>query len=358
MRLIAIIISVMISFISGSVCFADNNVKTYKFENDIKMSGVISSSDKFFNIEKNWDVKNAKLNLVFTKSELLDIDYSTITVLINDTPIHSERLDGKKEYKKEISIEIPKDLIKEGYNEIKIKAYKTISDMICRDDSNTANWLVIHKDSNINVQYRYKKSLNLLSEYPTLYINTDNGSRINTTILIPDDYSNSELSAGMILSSDFGKKIKYSNFNFDFKVYSDFKKKSDNVIYIGKENNTPIQILNLLTESEKNNLNEKCVIKQVSSIFDKNRKRLIIISNNDELLKNAAKLLSSDYLINNLNKDSIIIDKNTDINDLKVKENTGKVSLKDLGYENMIVKGPFSQEVIMDINTPKNKVVE
>ena len=358
MRLIAIIISVMISFISGSVCFADNNVKTYKFENDIKMSGVISSSDKFFNIEKNWDVKNAKLNLVFTKSVLLDIGYSTITVLINDTPIHSERLDGKKEYKKEISIEIPKDLIKEGYNEIKIKAYKTISDMICRDDSNTANWLVIHKDSNINVQYRYKKSLNLLSEYPTLYINTDNGSRINTTILIPDDYSNSELSAGMILSSDFGKKIKYSNFNFDFKVYSDFKKKSDNVIYIGKENNTPIQILNLLTESEKNNLNEKCVIKQVSSIFDKNRKRLIIISNNDELLKNAAKLLSSDYLINNLNKDRIIIDKSTDINDLKVKENTGKVSLKDLGYENMIVKGPFSQEVIMDINTPKNKVVE
>lgn len=359
MRLIAIIMSVMISFTSSSMCFADNNnVKTYKFENDIKMSGVISSSDKFFNIEENWDVKNSKLNLVFTKSELLDIDYSTITVLINDTPIHSERLDGKKEYKKEISIEIPKDLIKEGYNEIKIKAYKTISDMICRDDSNTANWLVIHKDSNINVQYAYKKSLNLISEYPTSYINTDNGSRINTTILIPDNYSNSELSAGMTLSSDFGKKIKYANFNFDFKVYSDFKKKSDNVIYIGKENNTPTQILNLLTENEKNNLNEKCVIKQVSSIFDKNKKMLIIISNNDELLKNASKLLSSDDLINNLNKDSIIIDKSTDVNDLKAKENREKVFLKDLGYENMIVKGPFSQEVIMDIKTPKNKIVE
>jgi len=135
--------SVMISFISGNVCFADNidnNVKTYKFENDIKMSGVISSSDKYFNTEKNWDVKNTKLNLVFTKSELLDIDYSTITVLINDTPIHSEKLDGKKEYKKETSIEIPKNLIKEGYNEIKIKAYKTISDMVCRDDANTANF--------------------------------------------------------------------------------------------------------------------------------------------------------------------------------------------------------------------------
>ena len=361
MRLIAIIMSLMISFISGNVCFADNtdnNVKTDRFEDDIKMSGVISSSDKLFNVEKNWNIKNAKLNLVFTKSELLDIDYSTMTVFVNDTPIHSQKLDGKKEYKKETSIEIPKDLIKEGYNEIKIKAYKTISNMVCRDDANTANWLVIHKDSNINIEYGYKESSNILSEYPTSYTNTDSGSTLDTTILIPDNYSNSEISAGMILSSNFGQKIKYSNFNFDFKIYSDFKKKNDNVIYIGKENNTPTQILSLLTEKEKNNFNDRCIIKQVNSIFDKNKKMLIIISNNDELLKNSAKLLSSKDLINNLNKDSIIIDGSTDVNDVKVKENRDKVSLKDLGYENIIVKGPFSQEVIMDINTPKNKVVQ
>ena len=48
MKLIAIIMAAMISFASGGICFAENdsNVKAYKFENDIKMSGVISSSEK------------------------------------------------------------------------------------------------------------------------------------------------------------------------------------------------------------------------------------------------------------------------------------------------------------------------
>ncbi|EPZ54616.1 putative cell wall anchored domain protein [[Clostridium] sordellii ATCC 9714] len=39
-----------------------------------------------------------------------------------------------------------KRLNKKGYNKVEIKAYKTISDKVCRDDSNTANWLVIHKE--------------------------------------------------------------------------------------------------------------------------------------------------------------------------------------------------------------------
>ncbi|MDK2584376.1 cellulose biosynthesis cyclic di-GMP-binding regulatory protein BcsB [Romboutsia sedimentorum] len=361
MRLIAIIMTIMITFSNVSIGFADNNVsnvKTYKFENDVNMSGVISGNSKFFEVSKNWNLKNAKLNLVFTKSELLDIDYSTITVFINEKPIHSERLDGKKEYKKNISIEIPKDLLKKGSNEIQIKAYKTISDKVCRDDANTANWLVIHKESNINIEYEYKSSENILSEYQNSYNNTDNGDRLNSTILLPDNYSSAELSSGMILAADFGKKIKYDNFNFDFKLYSDFKNKNDNIIFIGKNNNTPKEILNLLTNSEKSNLDQKGIIKMVSSPFDKSKKMIIIVSNNSDILKKASKLLSSNDLINNLNKDSITIDKNTDINDLNDKENTDRIYLKDLGYENIMLKGPFSQEVVMDINTPKNKVVK
>ncbi|MCR8743999.1 cellulose biosynthesis cyclic di-GMP-binding regulatory protein BcsB [Romboutsia lituseburensis] len=358
MRLITIILSILITITSSMTSFADEkNVKNYSFENDIKMSGVISTTGKFFNISKNWNVENAKLNLVFTKSELLDIDYSTITVLINDTPIHSQRLDGKKEYKKETAIEIPKDLIKEGFNEIKIKAYKTISDMVCRDDSNTANWLVIHKESNISVDYNYKEASNQISEYNNLYMNLDNGSRLNTTILIPDSYSSSELTSGMILSSDIGKNLKNESFKFDFNLYSDFKNKNDNIIYIGKENNTSKEILNLLTEDEKNKLNENCIIKQANSIFNKEKKMIIIISNKDGLLENASRLISSDELIKNLNTESMIINENTDVDDLNKKLSSNRVYLKDLGYDNIIEKGPFSQETIIDIKIPKNKIV-
>lgn len=358
MRLITIILSILITITSSITSFADTkNVKNYSFDNDIKMNGVISTTGKFFNISKNWDVENAKLNLVFTKSELLDIDYSTITVFINDTPIHSQRLDGKKEYKKETVIEIPKDLIKEGFNEIKIKAYKTISDMVCRDDANTANWLVIHKESNISVNYNYKEASNQISEYNNIYMNLDNGSRLNTTILIPDNYSSKELTSGMILSSDIGENLKNESFKFDFNLYSDLKNKDDNIIYIGKENNTSKEILNLLTDEEKNKLKENCIIKQTNSIFNKDKKMIIIMANKEELLERASRLISSNELLENLNTDSMTINENTDVDDLNKKISSNRVYLKDLGYDNIIEKGPFSQETIIDVNIPKNKVV-
>lgn len=358
MKLIAIILSIVISFTNGSLCFADSsNVKNFKFENDIKMSGVISSTGKFFDCNKNWNIKNAKLNLIFTKSEILDVNYSTITIFINDTPIESQRLSGKKEYKKESTIEIPIDLIKEGYNEIKIKAYKTISDQICRDDSNTANWLVVHKESNINLEYDYKKSSNNISEYPNSYVNIDSGTALNTTILVPDKFSSGELSAGMIISADFGKKRKYENFHVDFKVYSDFKEQKNNTIYVGKADNTPKEILGLFSDSEKADLDNTCLIKQVSSSANNSVKRLFIISNNEELLVKGAQLLTSSDLVLEVNQDSIIIDKNTDVRDLDKKKVSNRMYLKELGYENIMVKGPFSQEVIMDINTPKSKKV-
>lgn len=241
MRIIGIIMATLISFMSSGICFADSNntVKTYKFDDNIKMNGVISSNEKFFSIGSNWNVKKAKLNLVFTKSELLDVDYSTITILVNDTPVESQKLDGKKKYKKETVVDIPTNLLKTGYNDVTIKAYKTISDKVCKDDSNTANWLVLHKESNINIEYSYKKNSNLISDYKNTFINIDNGVQLNTTLLVSDKYSSSELSAAMTVAADFGKKLKLEDFKFDLKTYSDFKNTDDNVVFIGNEENTP-----------------------------------------------------------------------------------------------------------------------
>lgn len=359
MRIIGIIMATLISFMSSGICFADSNntVKTYKFDDNIKMNGVISSNEKFFSVGSNWNVKKAKLNLVFTKSELLDVDYSTITILVNDTPVESQKLDGKKKYKKETVVDIPTDLLKTGYNDVTIKAYKTISDKVCKDDSNTANWLVLHKESNINIEYSYKKNSNLISDYKNTFINIDNGVQLNTTLLVSDKYSSSELSAAMTVAADFGKKLKLEDFKFDLKTYSDFKNTDDNVVFIGNEENTPKKILNVLTKKEKSNLDKGCVIKQDTSPFNKNKNILLLISNNDKLLKNASKLVTSDKLIENLNSNSLTVYDNTDINDLIKKEDSNKIYLKDLGYENVFVKGPFSQEVIMDINTSKSHLV-
>ncbi len=58
-----------------------------------------------------------------------------------------------------------------------------------------------------------------------------------------------------------------------------------------------------------------------------------------------------------MNGSSIVINKDSDVEDLVTQERTDRIYLKDLGYENLMVKGPFNQEIILDINIPKNKVV-
>ncbi|CEK33303.1 MAG: cellulose biosynthesis cyclic di-GMP-binding regulatory protein BcsB [Paraclostridium sordellii] len=358
MRLITIIISLIISFSSFDIVFGQENVKNYRFENDITMSGVISSTNRYFDVPENALVKDAKLNLVYTKSELLDVNYSTITIIVNDVPIHSEKLGGNKEYKKKISVDIPKDLIKKGYNKVEIKAYKTISDKVCRDDSNTANWLVIHKESDISLNYNYEPVSNLISEYKDTYINLNKGNELETSILIPDNYSNEELTSAMIFANDFGEKVKYENIGFNISQYSQFKDRDKNIIYIGNGNKTSSDIFNLLTEKEKEKLNNNCVIKNVDSIFDKNKKMLLLISNNEELLKKASKLISSKNLIGEINEDSILINKDTDVDDIYDYKIKNTISFKDLGYDNITLKGPFTQETIIDANIPKGKSIK
>lgn len=356
MRKMTIMVAILF-ILCSNIVFADENVKTHKFNKEVEISGVLGSSSNYFYVEENMDVVDAKFNLVFTKSELLDPNYSTITIYINDTPINSQRLSGEKIYKNQVSINIPKELIKSGYNEVKIKAYKTISDKICSDDNNSANWLVVHKESNINMKYNYKQFKNEISSYKDIFMNIDNGQNLNTTIVLPKDYSSKELSAAMIMSSDIGKKIKHENYNFDIVTYDEFDNKNNNIIFIGSAKNSPEEILKLLTNYEKNMLENNSVIKIVDSIFDKNKKMLLMLSNKEELIINTAKLVSSDVLINNVDKDTLYINSQTSVDDIIKEKNNNKILLKDLGYENIHLKGPFTQEAIIDVNTPKSKIV-
>ncbi|MGL6107167.1 cellulose biosynthesis cyclic di-GMP-binding regulatory protein BcsB [Romboutsia sp.] len=357
-KIISLLISLMIILSNTSSVSAYNNVETYKFEQDIPMSGVISSTEKFFKAYENWNVEDAKLNLVFTKSELLDIDYSTITVIVNGTPIYSKKLDGEKQYKDEVEITIPKDIIKPGVNSLVIKSYKTISDKVCRDDSNIANWLVIHKESNINLKYNHGKIENLISKYPEIFAQVDQSQNLDTVIAIPDNSTIEEINSAMNLSLDLGKKLKNNRFKIEVKYESEIKNDDKNIIYIGGIENTSSDILKLITQEEIENIKENAIVKLSNSPYkNKNKKILTIIYDDKESLKKAIQLISSNDLIKNLNKESIYVNKNTDVEDLyKKSNNNNKVYLRDLGYDNALVKGPFSQEVVYDLSIPKSKL--
>lgn len=356
MRIITIALSLILTFSNISLIFADNeDVKAYKFQDDVTINGVIGSTERFFNVSQNWDVKDLKLNLVYTKSELLDVNYSTITVFINGEPVSSKKLDGDRKYQDKWQVNIPKELVKPGYNSISIKAYKTISDKICRDDSNTANWLVIHKQSDIELNYSLKSNSNEIKDYNSIFTNIGNEEYVDTTFVLPDKYNSNELSSIMNLSLNMGQKLKADNFKLDVKLKSNLKEYNNNIIYVGGINDTSTDFLNLLSNDEKNQAKNKAVIKQVISPFNKEKRMILIISDNSKALKNATKLICNNEMLNELNSSSFIIDETKDVSDIK-KDTKNKLTLNDLGYNDFLLKGPFSQETNFDVSIPKNKI--
>lgn len=356
MRIITIALSLILTFSNISLIFADNeDVKAYKFQDDVTINGVIGSTERFFNVSQNWDVKDLKLNLLYTKSELLDVNYSTITVFINGEPVSSKRLDGDRKYQDKWQVNIPKELVKPGYNSISIKAYKTISDKICRDDSNTANWLVIHKQSDIELNYSLKSNSNEIKDYNSIFTNIGNEEYVDTTFVLPDKYNSNELSSIMNLSLNMGQKLKADNFKLDVKLKSNLKEYNNNIIYVGGTNDTSTDFLNLLSNDEKNQAKNKAVIKQVISPFNKDKRMILIISDNSKALENATKLICNNELLNELNSSSFIIDETKDVSEIK-KDTKNKLTLNDLGYNDFLLKGPFSQETNFDVSIPKNKI--
>lgn len=338
----------------------ETKVKNYKFERDITIDGVIGSNSTFFEVNKNWDIEEVLLHLNFSKSQILNGDVSSLTVLINNVPIKSIKLNAKTNYKNTLEVLVPKDYIIQGYNEIKIKAYKTISDKICQDDSNTGNWMVIHKESYTSIRYTQKNMGNSISEYPYPYSEVEDKLNLDTTMVVPDNMTRGESTAVFNLASEFGKTTKNDNLKLNVKLYSEMKNWSeDNIIYVGKPENTAEEILNILSTKEQTLLSSNCIIKQVDSPYNKNKKMMVIIGSNEEDLIKASNLLVENKLSNQVLSSSVIVNKNTNIKINEQQElNLSHLTLKDLGYSDFLLEGAFNQQALFDVKIPKGKILD
>ncbi|HAX72380.1 MAG TPA: hypothetical protein DCY20_02520 [Firmicutes bacterium] len=336
---------------------AQQLVKNIRFEENIELGGILSSSSKYFYVDEYQDVKNISLNLFFTKSELLDKNNSSITIYLNDIPVSSYALAEDKVYKDQITIDIPVELIFAGYNNLKIEAFKTITDkLVCSEDNSSANWLMIHEETNLSMSYEILPFDNNLSDYERIFMTVDEGQQLNTQLVLGNEFTSKQLTAALLFSTDIGKKIQFNNVETTLVPYDNVNTTKD-LIFIGTENNTPTELLNLLTEDERSRLNTECLIKIVDSPFTEGKKLLLLISNNEDLLINAAKLMGSNDYVQHLKQSSIMINQQTPVLDTLTSTTSNNMTFKELGYENIYVKGPFTQEVNIDLYTPKSKVV-
>ncbi|BDR86059.1 cellulose biosynthesis cyclic di-GMP-binding regulatory protein BcsB [Clostridium tetani] len=132
--------------------------------------------------------------------------------------------------------------------------------------------------------------------------------------------------------------------------------KNYNLIFIASYKSLPKEILNLLTDNEKNSVKDSSIVKLTNSPYNKDRKIVIITSENKELISRGGNLLSNKEVLSQVKNSSIVLKEDVSLkNNKKEKE---KISFKDLGYGNTTLSGAFNQETSYTIPIQRDKYIK
>jgi len=357
---LAIIVSLNIGIGVYAAPKGDNieqNVKTYSFSNDVIFSGAFSSNSTYFNVDEQWKNTKVEAEVNFSINQLIEENQKTyIKLSVNGTPFYSQRIFYKDDSEEQqIKVPIPDDLLKNSSNELKIETYLRPSELPCADDVNLANWFVIKKSTNIKATFNNSISDNKISNFPYPFLkNQDNdGNLDNLSIVIPDDYSDSELSAAFILNSYLEKLNDTYKNKITIVKDSDFtKKENTNSIFIGGYKSFPNEF-NM--ESSKN---IDCLIKVLNSLHssnENNKNMVILCDDNDNLIKGVKTLQNKD-LVFQLERDTFNVTSDLKEETVPADNTSGKITFKDMGINEIQLKGSFRRESTISYSIPKNRI--
>lgn len=326
-----------------------------ELKNNVSLSGVYDGYGWNFNIDKTSKVTSIKAKVIFEVTDVLEKNIgSYLTFLVNGTEFYSKKITSNNGENQTIEVDLPIGLLKDGFNEFKIEGYLRITDMQCIDDLNTANWLVLKKESTIKLTQSNMIAENKISEFPYPLVNI--GGYADTQIIIPDDYTDGELSAAfkfqMLMGREGGSAdiIKAA----DIKA-TDIKNLSQsNLVYIGRKNSIPEALKKGV--SVGGNISEQSYINVKNSPIGATgqEKILYVLSENDNELISAIKFLMNKDLTSQVNDEFIYINSKMDL-DEKAKKTQQIFTFKELGYNPKVVEGLFRGETSINYLLPQNR---
>lgn len=326
-----------------------------ELKNNVSLSGVYDGYGWNFNIDKTSKVTSIKAKVIFEVTDVLEKNIgSYLTFLVNGTEFYSKKITSNNGENQTIEVDLPIGLLKDGFNEFKIEGYLRITDKICTDDLNTANWLVLKKESTVKLTQSNMIAENKISEFPYPLVNI--GGYADTQIIIPDDYTDGELSAAfkfqMLMGREGGSAdiIKAA----DIKA-TDIKNLSQsNLVYIGRKNSIPEALKKGVSVGD--NINEQSYINIKNSPIGATgqEKILYILSENENELISAIKFLMNKDLTSQVNDEFIYINSKMDL-DEKIKKSQQIFTFKELGYNQKVVEGLFRGETSINYLLPQNR---
>ncbi len=313
----------------------------------------------YFSVDPAWVVrKGSFINLVISHSSLSLNRISSLTVYLNGLPLKSLFLDKSNELKTTVTIPLPLKYVKKGYNEIAVKAYlRSLADP-CQDVDNPGNWLKIHHESVIHIEYTLRKDL-LLSDYPVPFFEPISPKYFRTVVVVPDKLSGRELSAAFSLIMDWAQNSPYGGFFPIVSTESELTsrdKEDKNLVYIGRFNGFSVSFKRYVSSKVDMNLRVgKSYLVVMRSPFTDKRMMLLITGYDDLDVLRGAKAIIIPTIRKQMTGKVAMIDRSVV---LPMKSNYKVlgdfITISELGYPNILLEGMYHQEKLVTYMVPTN----
>ncbi len=312
------------------------------------MKGIFSSTELFFYVPEYWETEYVYAEIQYEVSQLIQSKASSMTFSVNNVTISSCRVAFEEGNKQIAYVQIPIELVKEGYNSFTISTYARLYDEEgCIDDFTNANWLSVDETSYIRCGYELKKQTDKISYYPYPFMSTVEETGKGLYIVVSDSATDGEVAAAMNLMADLGTETGKEN-NIQFSLMSDFSISSaTRTIVVSEYNNLPAGYKQMVTDTA--GLEEKAVL--VLGRDDRNNPLLLITSANpDCLLEAVYMLMDEDRVSQEKNRMATVKLGSADIavNSTALSQMVaGNYTIKDIIGSGLTYVGPFHQEQLI-----------
>ncbi|WP_053957225.1 cellulose biosynthesis cyclic di-GMP-binding regulatory protein BcsB [Inediibacterium massiliense] len=329
---------------------------TYNLQKDIELRGVLGESKWYFDVDEELEIQNFQFNLFTRLNQFIRKDISYMTIYMNDVPVYSGKLKEKdNELIKNWSIQIPKELIHKGYNELKLRTYSRISDLPCADDKNIANWVVIDKNTNYVMNYSIKEIHNAISDFPKPFIGKYEEESSGIGVIIPNEYTQQEMASALTLIAYMkeykkGYDVKTTLLRSADAQGTDF----ESVIYIGNFHDIPENLKYMINNGKNIHTNHANIYRD--NLTESKKPVLMIVSDHGESLINAVKSLNNQELKNQMNKRYVSTSPDFPTNIKGIKKDD-RIDLKELGINGIEIKGINHQITNIGVHIPFNEVL-
>lgn len=321
--------------------------KDFEYTEEVVLSGIFETNTYYFEIPDYWDGEYAYAQIEVELSQLIQDVPASLTFMVNDVPVTSFKMDYQNGKDQILYVEIPMEMLKEGYNTFDITGYVRIYDEEgCIDDFAGANWISISRNSYIRVGYDLRDHEQKISAYPYPFMSTVDDTGSNTYVVVSDQCTAEEMEAALMLRADLGNETSQED-RISLVRRSELLEGKKKVIFISAMEHLDENYRQIAeTAAEGRNLKEEALIKFL--VEDDGTELLLITSENEECLGEAAVMLMDESRVSQ-EKDSTAFVKAGSAQYVKESSKnsdmvSGRYTLDALMDSGLSFIGPFHQE--------------